>query len=87
MTPNVAYQDFRINDHSSQISRNYASHGAQETVPSYQSNNAPIRRVAAPEPIKKIDFSSLQNYNTAPRGWARNENIYRPITFSSYSDF
>ncbi|XP_044751639.1 uncharacterized protein LOC123311634 isoform X2 [Coccinella septempunctata] len=89
--PRAASSDRSFDDYSSPISKGYSSqYMTQEVSPScqYLNNKAPIRSVAAPEPVKKIDFLSLHNYNTAPRGWTRNENIYRPIMFSnSFSDF
>lgn len=40
---------------------------------------------AAPEPPPRtvfMDYSLLQNYNTAPRGWGGSMDYYRPVTFS-----
>ncbi|XP_045464451.1 uncharacterized protein LOC123673808 [Harmonia axyridis] len=92
MKPRVTFSELRHDDYNSPVIDRYPyQEVTKDSVPSYQytnNTNSSIRSVAAPEPIKKIDFSSLHNYNTAPRGWARNENIYRPITFSnSFSDF
>lgn len=40
---------------------------------------------------KKINFDSLHNYNTAPRGWGGSRDVYKPLTFESprspYSNF
>lgn len=39
------------------------------------------------------DFSNLNNYNTAARGWGQVKDYYRPVTFESnkgkliYTDF
>lgn len=45
--------------------------------------------------VSSVDLSQYQNYNTAPRGWTKMNDYYRPITFESkqqslrlpYSDF
>ncbi|BES94650.1 Hypothetical protein NTJ_07458 [Nesidiocoris tenuis] len=50
-----------------------------------QAHLTPIPPVAA-------DFSPINNFNTAPRGWQSSMSYYRPVTFSSptggaYTDF
>ncbi|KAG5894023.1 hypothetical protein JTB14_018128 [Gonioctena quinquepunctata] len=52
----------------------------------------PVLQISsAQQSAKKLDLNSLQNYNTAPRGWGETKNFYKPITFSQprevYSDF
>lgn len=59
-------------------------------TPNYQpqSRTAPQSPLA---PTRIINFNSLQNYNTAPRGWGATKTAYKPVTFDkpqvSYTDF
>ncbi|XP_015840184.2 uncharacterized protein LOC656988 isoform X4 [Tribolium castaneum] len=47
--------------------------------------------ISPSQPSPRINFNSLQNYNTAPRGWGQVQSYYKPITFdkpsTQYSDF
>lgn len=46
----------------------------------------------SPQPTTpKINYTSLQNYNAAPRGWGQSGSGYKPMSFEKpkavYSDF
>ncbi|KAL3285201.1 hypothetical protein HHI36_019316 [Cryptolaemus montrouzieri] len=90
--PNVTPPVFIPKESNSPLPNYYLpSYSAQQYLPpsepSYEEHQ--VHRVAPSHPVKKIDFGSLQNYNTAPRGWTHTKNVYKPITFDSksYSDF
>lgn len=62
-------------------------------TPAYNATSSLLTQVSTtPVPsTPKINYTSFQNYNTAPRGWGQGTSYYKPITFDNsvapYSDF
>ncbi|KAK5640117.1 hypothetical protein RI129_010928 [Pyrocoelia pectoralis] len=54
----------------------------QYTTPSYEIYN--VNQSTPPPPTRK--YGNFANYNTAPRGWGQSP-VYKPISFTDYSDF
>lgn len=44
-----------------------------------------ITPTSLPGPARYLDYKSMNNYNTAPRGWKQNLDYYRPVTFTPSS--
>lgn len=78
----------------------YVAPAAKSPVPTYTKQPSYTAKPAAqsytPQPsytpactTPKVDINSLDNFNTAARGWQKSQSFYRPVTFNkqTYSDF
>lgn len=65
------------------------SYNATSTHYNDEQNFAPSQ--PQPPTTPRLNYNSLQNYNTAPRGWGANQDAYKPLSFtkqkSKFSDF
>ncbi|XP_022918182.2 uncharacterized protein [Onthophagus taurus] len=68
-----------------------SSYPPQPSYSSQQSYGYQDYSQVLPSSTPKLDVGSLQNYNTAPRGWGEIRDFYKPVTFdkprSPFTDF
>ncbi|KAK9880848.1 hypothetical protein WA026_013173 [Henosepilachna vigintioctopunctata] len=92
--PNITPPVFVPKESNTKLPNYYLPAYSAEPSPYLTENSCytrpqPTQSVAPSRVTKSINFGNLQNYNTAPRGWAQAKNVYKPITFDTkpYSDF